>query len=110
MLRRKRSAAALKERPAAVALKRTIAPQRVLQSLNHHQTVHRRFASEETGLAPVLIVAHATHHPHSACPTDKCCYTCVRQRFVVTNGRGILRQVFAEIAIRDEKPRRDATQ
>ena len=60
MFRWKRSAATLKERPAAIPLIRPLAPQRVLERLDGDQTVQRRFASEETGLAPMLIVGHAT--------------------------------------------------
>src|SRR5260370_805441 len=56
VFRRKGRTATLKERAAAIALIRSFTPQRILHSLHHHQTVQRRFASEKTGLAPVLIV------------------------------------------------------
>src|SRR5712692_1507125 len=61
---RKGRATTLKERAASVALEWPLTPQRILHSFHHHQTVYRRFAREESSLAPVLIVTHVTHHPH----------------------------------------------
>src|ERR1700730_7546185 len=58
MFRGKRGAARLEKRPAAVTLEWPFASQRILQSLNHHQTVHHRFTSKKPRLAPVLVVAN----------------------------------------------------
>src|SRR6266568_6280019 len=103
-------ATALKKSSAAIALIRSFAPQRVLQSLDRYPAIYGRLTGQKSGLAPVLVVFHVTQHPHSACTTDKCRYTGVRKCLVVTNRRRILRQVFAEIAVRNEKPRRDTTE
>src|SRR5437899_10154071 len=39
------------EMASAVSLKRTLAPQRILQTLDRHQTVQRRLAGKESRLA-----------------------------------------------------------
>ena len=77
VLRRKRSAATLEERPASVALIRSLAPQRVLEGLDRHQAVQRGFSREKAGLTPMLIVANVTQRPHSSRPTNKGSYTSV---------------------------------
>src|SRR6266446_8940160 len=103
-------ATALKKRSAAIALIGAFPSQRILQPLHHHQTVQGSFAREEASLTPVLVVFHVTQHPHSSGPADKCGHAGVRKRFVVADGCGTLRQVFAEIAVRHEKSGRDTTE
>ena len=60
MFRGEGSAAPLKERATAIALKRTFAPQGIFHSFDHHKTVDRGFAGKEAGLAPMLVVRGMT--------------------------------------------------
>ena len=100
---RKGRAATLEERTAPIALIGARTPQHVFERVDRNQAVQRRFACEETGLAPVFVVGHVTHHPHSARPANKCCEAGVRKRLVMTDRRGIVRKVSAEFAVRHEK-------
>jgi hypothetical protein len=51
-------AARLEKRPAAVTLEWPFASKRILQSLNHHQTIHRRFTGKKPCLAPMFVMAN----------------------------------------------------
>src|SRR2546426_9387402 len=104
MLGGKRRATALEEMASAVSLKRTLAPQRILQTLDRHQTVQRRLAGKESRLAPMLVVLRVAQQPHPGSGADERCRTDVRERLVVAQRRWTLRQVLAELPVRHKKP------
>jgi len=110
MLRRKGCATTLKKRPTAVALEWSIAPQRILQSLDRYQTVQRCFTRKEPRLTPVLVMLGVTENPHPRRTTYQCRYAGVRKRLVVADCCGSLRQMFTKIAICHEKSRRDSAE
>src|SRR6266566_2298483 len=104
MLGGKRRATTLEEMASAISLKRTLAPQRILQTLNRHQAVQRRLAGKESRLAPMLVVLWVAQQPHPGSAADERCHTGVRERLVVTHRRWVLRQVLAELPVRHKKP------
>src|SRR5437588_774201 len=88
MLRRKGSAAALKERATAIALIRPLTLQRIFQSFDHHETIDRRFARKKTRLTPMIVVRCATQQPHSSPTADERADASIRKRLVVTDRCG----------------------
>src|SRR5260370_7243194 len=110
VFRRKRCATTLKKRPTAVAWEWSIAPQRILQSLDRYQTVQRCFTRKEPRLTPVLVMLGVTENPHPRRTTYQCRYAGVRKRLVVADCCGSLRQMFTKIAIRHEKSRRPSAE
>src|SRR5580704_12243979 len=69
MLRRERRASA-KKWTTAVALKRPLSPQRVLQRLNRNQTIDGRLARQKPGFPPMLAMRRITQEPHRCCAPD----------------------------------------
>src|SRR5580704_8215487 len=99
VFRGKGGAARLEERPAAVTLEWSFAAQRILQSFNHHQTVHHRFTGKKPSLAPVVVMANAAQQPESSGPSNQCSESRVRKRVVVTDRILIVREVLADVAV-----------
>src|SRR5215472_963645 len=110
MFRRKGRATALKKCTVAVSLKRPLAPQGVLHSLDQHETVKSRFAGQEPSFTPMFVVRHMTEQPHSTSAADQSSYPCIRKCLVVMDRCRVLRQMLAEVAVRHKKSRGDSTQ
>src|ERR1700732_5218034 len=85
VFRWKGSATTLKKRTAAIPLIRSLATQGVLQCFHRYQAVQRRFAGEESGFTPILIVPDMSQQPHSCGTACECRHTGVRQILVVTD-------------------------
>src|SRR6266704_4653308 len=104
MLGGKRRATTLEEMASAISLKRTLAPQRILQTLDRHQAVQRRLAGKESRLAPMLVVLRVAQQPHPGSGADERCHASIRECLVVAHRRWILRKVLAELPVRHKKP------
>src|SRR5436309_11827724 len=100
MLGGKRRATTLEEMASAVSLKRTLAPQRILQTLDRHQAAQRRLARKKSCLAPMLVVLRVAQQPHPGSGADERCRTGVRERLVMAQRRWVLRHALAELPVR----------
>src|SRR5690348_7968698 len=102
MFRRKRIAS-LPKPALVIVIKRTLAPERILQSVSRGKTIDRRLACQESRLPFVFVLRHMSPDVHSGADTDKPRQPGVSKIFAVFDPRGRIRQMLFKLGIRSKQ-------